>query len=201
MRAVSVAALAALCVATAHGEEPGVLRSSDVFSLEMVGETWTLRNALGDVTTIDVQPSPYPECAVLFFAKSTARAYWSPGAADAKIQFEICRDSDGGWYSSRSIMSGSTDAGGNAYPWKVTSNVGIVPSMPRAYQIIPPMVSEGEPSALVSEFRNYNLAERLTSTTLPATRARRSPTSLGRRTARSSKGACRSAAIAEASWS
>jgi hypothetical protein len=74
----------------------------------------------------------------------------------------VCKDDDGGWYSSRSVMTGDTDAGGKPAPWRSTSNVAPVAGMPRAYQIIPPMVSEVKPSALVSKFRNYNLADRLT---------------------------------------
>jgi hypothetical protein len=143
--------------------QPGSdITAADVFSLNMVGQTWVFRNSLGDTTTIDVQPSPYANCAVLFITKSISRAYWSPGSGGAKVQFEICQQSDGGWYSSRSIMSGDTDAGGHSAPWKSTSNVGLVPSMPQAYQIIPPSGSSHGTPSLISKFRNYNLNQMLT---------------------------------------
>jgi hypothetical protein len=138
------------------------ISSADVFSLDMVGQTWMFQNALGDTTRIDVQPSLYASCAVLFITKSTSRAYWSPGSAGAKVQFEICLQSDGGWYSSRSIMSGDTDAGGSPLSWKATSNVGLVPSMPRAYQIIPPSGGSHRARSVSSKFRNYHLDQILT---------------------------------------
>src|SRR2546421_5153225 len=156
MRTLTYAALSFFCSFACWAQNPAVITSSEVFSPDMLGETWTFLNSLGDLTKIDVQPSPNPDCAILFITKSAARAYWSPGSAGAKIQFEICKDGDGGWYSSRSVMSGETDAGGNASPWRSTSNVALALGMPRAYQIIPPSVSERGPSALVSQFRNYN---------------------------------------------
>ncbi|HEV3038994.1 MAG TPA: hypothetical protein VHA33_14545 [Candidatus Angelobacter sp.] len=115
-----------------------IINAADVFGLNMVGQTWVFQNSLGDTTRIDVQPSPYANCAVLFITKSTSRAYWSPGSGGAQVQFEICLANDGGWYSSRSIMSGNTDARGHPLVWKSTSNVTLVPSVPQAYQIIPP---------------------------------------------------------------
>jgi hypothetical protein len=139
-----------------------VIKADDVFNLGMIGETWVFENSLGDTTRIDVQPSPYPNCAVLFFTKSASRAYWSLGSGGAKVQFEICQQNDGGWYSSRSIMSGNTDSGGHSAPWKSTQNVGLVPAMPQAYQIIPPSGSSQGTISLISEFRSYNLDQALT---------------------------------------
>jgi hypothetical protein len=141
-----------------------VIKAADVFTLNMIGQTWILQNSLGDTTRIDVQPSSYAGCAVLFITKSNSRAYWSPGSGGAKIQFEICQGSDGGWYSSRSVMSGNTDAGGHPVLWKSTSNVGLVPSMPQAYQIVPPSGTTQGTTSLVSKFRNYNLNQVLTFT-------------------------------------
>jgi hypothetical protein len=142
--------------------QPTVINAADVFSLNMVGQTWVFQNSLGDTTRIDVQPSPYAGCVVLFITKSTSRAYWSPGSGGAQVQFEICQAKDGGWYSSRSIMSGSTDAGGHHNAWKSTSNVTLVPSMPQTYQIIPPSGSSQGTTSLVGKFRNYNLNQSLT---------------------------------------
>jgi len=156
--AVCLLILPVLCCAQPHT----VINATDVFSLNMVGQTWVFQNSMGDTTRIDVQPSPYASCAVLFITKSVSRAYWSPGSGGAQVQFEICQAKDGGWYSSRSIMSGNTDAGGHPNAWKSTSNVTLVPSMPQAYQIIPPSGSSQGTASLVSKFRNYNLSQVLT---------------------------------------
>lgn len=144
---------------TAYGQ---TITADQVFSSSMEGQIWTFANSLGDETSIEVEPVPpsnlYPaNCVVWSYAKSRSRAYWSPGAIGAILQFVLCPLTDGSWVSAGSVMQGTTGLGGQGAPWKVTQNVVQIPGDYPAYLIIP---ASGSATAITTNtaYQGYSLS-------------------------------------------
>jgi len=142
-------------------DAPRSLTAADVFSEDMVGQTWVFRSNLSDQTVISVEAPGASDflpagCVVFHYTKNRARAYWQPAAGGAELRFVLCPQ-DGAWFAVASLMRGDTTDATDPSPWVSTANMQQIPGMARAYLIIPASGTLAQPTKLTTSYRNYNL--------------------------------------------
>jgi hypothetical protein len=111
---------------------PSPIAASQVFSNQ--AETWSFKNAYGDLSWIQVSPQP-DGSTVWHFTKNNCRAWWTPGACSAELYFNLSLI-DGKWYSTGGHILFPFGAPWDSTPLDLVYQVFSDPGMPRPYLII-----------------------------------------------------------------
>lgn len=122
---------------------PQSITAAQVFDASMIGQTWTLQNGFGDITTITIEVPPagnyLPANSVIFhYRKSSCNAYPAVGVCGAEYLFALSPEPDGSWRSllTAFIFPDAPPAWANgSHLW--TSDFQQVNGMPAPYTIVP----------------------------------------------------------------
>lgn len=136
------------------------ITASQVFSTQMIGQTWSFQNSYGDITTIDIQAAPVTDyvpqgCTVWHFAKTTIRAYWSPGTPNAENWQIVCPAADGSWYSIGNLVGFPSGCSYCAGPFFETQDVQPTEPGKLPYIMVPASATSRQTATVSTNYANY----------------------------------------------
>jgi len=117
-------------------------------------ETWTFQNGYGDLTWIDVMPQG-DGSTIWHYTKNNPRAYWTPGARDAELWFNLAQVQGGAWYSTGGHIKFPFGAPWDATPQDFSYTVSGDAGKPRPYLIIPAIASNTPTVAVDTTFPDF----------------------------------------------